>query len=218
MDEASYALVQYLVDYQSRRCDLDEQLFHYCIVIDLAQPENNDPPIPPELERSYALLLRKLPVIGAERLSRGAPKPSLWARLLQPRWLRVIGCSHGRTSSSVAPTHLTNSGASTDMSPDRTTEPNARLWVASGSSVEAIGEIDARSALRAPKWAVARGEDRWDRIRGGRLCRFQPLTPITFQCSCLDPLGRSARRERPRVWWACGLKWSEALSLKWLYR
>jgi hypothetical protein len=69
--EASYALVPYLVDHQARRRELDEQLFHYCVVIDLAQPENNNPPIPPELELSYALSLRKLPVIGAEQLSRG---------------------------------------------------------------------------------------------------------------------------------------------------
>jgi len=68
--EASYALVPYLVDYQSRRRDLDEQLFHYCVVIDLAQPENNNPPIPPELELSYTSALRKLPVIGAEQLTR----------------------------------------------------------------------------------------------------------------------------------------------------
>jgi len=69
--EASYALVPYLVDHQSRQIDLDEQLFHYCVVIDLAQPENNSPPIPPELELSYVLALRKLPVLGAEQLRQG---------------------------------------------------------------------------------------------------------------------------------------------------
>ena len=69
--EASYGLVPYLVDYQSRQRDIDEQLFHYCVVIDLAQPENNNPPIPPELELSYALALGKLPVIGAELLRQG---------------------------------------------------------------------------------------------------------------------------------------------------
>ncbi|MFC4312384.1 hypothetical protein ACFPN2_25095 [Steroidobacter flavus] len=69
--EASYALVPYLVEYQSRQRDLDEQLFHYCVVIDLAHPENNNPPIPPELEISYAKALRKLPVIGADLLRRG---------------------------------------------------------------------------------------------------------------------------------------------------
>jgi hypothetical protein len=69
--EASYGLVPYLVEYQSRQRDLDEQIFHYCVVIDLAQPENNNPPIPSELELSYAVALRKLPVIGADLLRRG---------------------------------------------------------------------------------------------------------------------------------------------------
>lgn len=69
--EASYGLVPYLVEYQSHQRALDEQLFHYCVVVDLAQPENNNPPIPPELEMSYAMALRRLPVIGAELLRRG---------------------------------------------------------------------------------------------------------------------------------------------------
>jgi hypothetical protein len=72
--EASYALVPYLVEYQSRRRELDEQVFHYCVVVDLAQPENKNPPIPPELEFSYAMAIRKLPVIGAELLRRGCPE------------------------------------------------------------------------------------------------------------------------------------------------
>jgi hypothetical protein len=68
--EATYALIPYLVDYQSRQSALDEQLFHFCVVVDLAQPENNNPRIPPEIEFSYALALRRLPVIGAELLKR----------------------------------------------------------------------------------------------------------------------------------------------------
>lgn len=69
--EASYALVPYLVEYQSRQRELDEQVFHYCVVVELAQPENKNPPIPPEFEFSYAMAIRKLPVIGAELLRRG---------------------------------------------------------------------------------------------------------------------------------------------------
>lgn len=69
--EASYALVPYLVEYQSRQRDLDEQLFHFCVIVDLAQPENNNPKIPQEIELSYALAMRRLPVIGTELLRRG---------------------------------------------------------------------------------------------------------------------------------------------------
>jgi hypothetical protein len=69
--EASYAVVPYLVDYQSRQRRIDEQIFHFCVVVDLQRPENGNPPIPPELEFSYARALRALPVIGAELLKRG---------------------------------------------------------------------------------------------------------------------------------------------------
>jgi hypothetical protein len=69
--EASYALVPYLVHYQTTRHELDEQLFHFCVVVDLAQPENDNPPIPKELEFSYAAALRELPVAGVQRLRRG---------------------------------------------------------------------------------------------------------------------------------------------------
>jgi hypothetical protein len=69
--EASYALVPYLVDYQSRHRDLDEQLFHFCVIVDLAQAENGNPAIPPEIELSYAMAMRRLPVIGVEKLRRG---------------------------------------------------------------------------------------------------------------------------------------------------
>ena len=70
--EATYGLVPYLVDYQSHQRDLDEQLFHFCVLVDLQQPENDNPPIPPELAFSYARALRTLPVIGAQLLKRGA--------------------------------------------------------------------------------------------------------------------------------------------------
>jgi hypothetical protein len=69
--EATYALVPYLVDYQSRQSELDEQLFHFCVLVDLQQTENNNPAIPSEIEFSYMRALRALPVIGAERLKRG---------------------------------------------------------------------------------------------------------------------------------------------------
>jgi hypothetical protein len=70
--EASYALVPYLVDHQSRRQELDEQLFQFCVIVELQQPENSNPPIPPESELSFTMAMRQLPVIGAEHLRRGS--------------------------------------------------------------------------------------------------------------------------------------------------
>jgi hypothetical protein len=55
--------VPYLADYQSRQRELDPHLFHVCVVVDLARPENNNPALPPVLEflcRSTS----KLPAIG----------------------------------------------------------------------------------------------------------------------------------------------------------
>jgi hypothetical protein len=69
--EATYALVPYLVDWQSRQRELDEQLFHFSVLVDLQHSENNNPAIPSELEFSYMRALRALPVIGAEGLKRG---------------------------------------------------------------------------------------------------------------------------------------------------
>src|ERR1700722_193510 len=48
--EASYALVPYLVDHQSRRQELDEQVFYFCAIVELQQPETRNPPIPREIE------------------------------------------------------------------------------------------------------------------------------------------------------------------------
>jgi hypothetical protein len=75
--EASYALVPYLVDYQSRQRQIDAQLFHFCVVVDLAQPENGNPPIPSEIELSYALAIRNLPIIGVELLWLGCAEEAL---------------------------------------------------------------------------------------------------------------------------------------------
>jgi hypothetical protein len=69
--EASYAFVPYLAQYQDTHRELDPQIFYFCVVVDLAQPENGNPPIPQELELSYAMALRALPVLGAEKLRRG---------------------------------------------------------------------------------------------------------------------------------------------------
>ena len=41
------------------------------MVVDLARPENKNPPIPRELEFSYAMALRKLPVVGLQLLLGG---------------------------------------------------------------------------------------------------------------------------------------------------
>jgi hypothetical protein len=70
--EASYALVPYLVDCQSRQRDLDERLFHFCVVVDLQRPKNRNPPIPQELEFSYERSLQTLPVIGVEKMKKGS--------------------------------------------------------------------------------------------------------------------------------------------------
>ena len=69
--EASYAVVPYLVHYQAQRRDLDQQVFHFACIVDLAQPEKDNPRIPPELELPYAMALRQLPVIGTEKMCRG---------------------------------------------------------------------------------------------------------------------------------------------------
>jgi hypothetical protein len=57
--------------YQSRQRELHEPLLHFCVVIDLAQSENGNPSVPPEIELSYAMALRKLPVVGTDLLGRG---------------------------------------------------------------------------------------------------------------------------------------------------
>jgi len=58
-------------NYQSRQRELDAQLFHFCVVIDLAQSENGNPSVLPEIELTYAMALRKLPVVGTDLLRRG---------------------------------------------------------------------------------------------------------------------------------------------------
>jgi hypothetical protein len=69
--EATYAMVPYLVDYQSRQRSIDEQVFHFCVVVELARPENENPPVPQELGPSYATALDRLPIIGVELMQRG---------------------------------------------------------------------------------------------------------------------------------------------------
>ena len=72
--EATYALVPYLVDHQSRQRDIDEQVFHFCAVVELARPEKDNPPVPQELGFSYGRALDRLPVIGATLLRPGCPE------------------------------------------------------------------------------------------------------------------------------------------------
>jgi hypothetical protein len=50
--EATYALVPYIVDHQSRQRDIDEQVFHFRAVVELARPEKDNPPVPQELQFS----------------------------------------------------------------------------------------------------------------------------------------------------------------------
>jgi hypothetical protein len=75
--EATYAFVPYLVEYQGRQRELDEQIFQFCVVVDLALPEGSNPPIPPELELPYAIALRKLPAIGTDLMRRGCSQEVL---------------------------------------------------------------------------------------------------------------------------------------------
>lgn len=72
--EATYALVPYIVDQQSRQRDIDEQVFHFCAVVELARPEKDNPPVPQELGFSYGRALDRLPVIGATLLRPGCPE------------------------------------------------------------------------------------------------------------------------------------------------
>lgn len=71
--EATYAIVPYLVDHQSRQRSIDEQVFHFCVVVELVRPENENPPVPQELGLSYATALDWLPVIGVDLSQRGCP-------------------------------------------------------------------------------------------------------------------------------------------------
>jgi hypothetical protein len=61
---------------KSHRQELDEQVFHFCVIVELQQPENSNPPIPPEIELSYAMAMRRLPVIGTEA-SANTNKPKM---------------------------------------------------------------------------------------------------------------------------------------------
>ena len=72
--EATYAMVPYLVDYQSRQRSIDEQVIHFCVVVELARPENENPPVPQELALSYATALDRLPVIGVDLAQQGCPE------------------------------------------------------------------------------------------------------------------------------------------------
>jgi hypothetical protein len=69
--EASYAIVPYLVEYQSTQSELDEQLFHFTAVVELARTEGANPPVPEEIRSSYELAFRKLSDLGVEKLQRG---------------------------------------------------------------------------------------------------------------------------------------------------
>ncbi len=77
LGEASYAIIPYLVEHQSHQRRLDEQLCHYCAVVELARLEDGNPPIPPEIELAYADALKRLPVLCAERTSRGCSEATV---------------------------------------------------------------------------------------------------------------------------------------------
>jgi hypothetical protein len=86
---------------QSRQRELDAQLFHFCVVIDLAQSENGNPSVLPEIELTYAWHFASCLLL--ERICSGADvtKLSLWASLPQPlsppaivRWLEPTSISN----------------------------------------------------------------------------------------------------------------------------
>lgn len=97
--EATYALVPYLVDHQSRQREIDEQVFHFSATVELARPENDNPPVPQELGHSYAMALDRLPVIGADLVKRGCPEPVVMAVAATTALAaghRVLGATSGR--------------------------------------------------------------------------------------------------------------------------
>ena len=71
LGEASYAVVPYLVNYQRKQQELDARLFQFVCMVELQRPGNSNPPIPGELQLSYASAIRALPIIGAEKLRHG---------------------------------------------------------------------------------------------------------------------------------------------------
>ena len=79
--EATYAVVPYLVDYQSRQRSIDEHVFHFCVVVELARSENDNPPVPQELGLSYAKALDTLPIIQAVATGQDRSSPPLVWRL-----------------------------------------------------------------------------------------------------------------------------------------
>jgi hypothetical protein len=68
--EATYAMIPYMVERLSSQGELDEQLFHFAAVVELARSENENPPVPAEIELSYEVSLRNLPVLGVQKLRR----------------------------------------------------------------------------------------------------------------------------------------------------
>ena len=69
--EASYAIVPYLVEYEESNKHLEENIYHFVVSVELASLEDRNPPIPNELQFSYAKGVRKLPYIGMNKLKRG---------------------------------------------------------------------------------------------------------------------------------------------------
>jgi hypothetical protein len=97
--EATYALVPYLVDYQSRQRELDEQLFHFCVLVDLQQPENNNPAIRRNSNSRTCERCEHSRSLARSDSSGDQPSTWSWASQRPLRLRRVTEFSRGRISS-----------------------------------------------------------------------------------------------------------------------
>ena len=68
--EASYAVIPYLARYVSQSGDLPSDIFAFAAIVELRRTESDNPPIPHEIEDSYAEALQVLPRLA---VSQGSP-------------------------------------------------------------------------------------------------------------------------------------------------
>lgn len=69
LGEASYALVPYLALYLRTAPTLDAMLLAYAAVVEIERPRNGNPPVPHELEDSYAWALTEILALAAVRFA-----------------------------------------------------------------------------------------------------------------------------------------------------
>lgn len=68
VDEASYAVVPYLVEYARTAPVIPWHVFGFVAVVELERTEHDNPPVPVEVEPSYTAAIRDLPRIGLDRV------------------------------------------------------------------------------------------------------------------------------------------------------